>query len=46
MVSETYQLMKKKQKMEGKEIPDMFMNSDKSLDVILVFMSGNSENYA
>jgi hypothetical protein len=32
--------------MEGKELPDTFMNSDKSLDEILAFMSGNSENYA
>jgi hypothetical protein len=37
-------LMKKKQEMEGKELLDAFMNSDKCLDEILAFMSGDSED--
>ena len=36
-------LMKKKQEMEGKELLDAFMNSDKSLDEIFAFMSGNRQ---
>lgn len=39
-------LMKKKQEMEGKELLDAFVNSDKSLEEILAFMNGNSENEA
>lgn len=35
-------LMKKKQEMEGKELLDAFMNSDKSLEEILAFMNENS----
>lgn len=37
-------LMKKKQEMEGKELLDAFVNSDKNLDEILDFMNGNSED--
>lgn len=39
-------LMKKKQEMEGKELLDAFMNSDKNLDEILVFMNENSKDQA
>ncbi len=39
-------LMKKKQELEGKELLDAFINSDKSLDEILAFMSGVNENEA
>lgn len=36
-------LMKKKQELQGKELLNAFMNSDKSLDDILAFMNGNDE---
>lgn len=39
-------LMKKKQEMEGKELLDAFVNSDKSLEEILAFMNGNNEDEA
>ena len=39
-------LMKKKQETEGKELLDAFMNSDKSLDEIIAFLSGNSDGGA
>ena len=36
-------LMKKKQELQGKELLNAFMNSDKSLDDILAFMNGIDE---
>ena len=36
-------LMKKKQELQGKELLNAFMNSDKSLDDILAFMNGKEE---
>lgn len=43
-LDELKKLMKKKQEMEGKELLDAFVNSDKSLEEILAFMNGNGEN--
>lgn len=37
-------LIKKKQDLQGKELLNAFVNSDKSLDEILTFMSGKNEN--
>ena len=37
-------LMKKKQELESKELLGVFINNDKSLDEILAYMSGVSEN--
>ncbi len=37
-------LMKKKQDMEGKELLNAFVNSDKSLDEIIAFMRGKGED--
>lgn len=42
-LEELKNLMKKKQEMEGKELLNAFVNSDKSLEEILAFMNGNSE---
>lgn len=39
-------LMKKKQEMEGKELLEAFMNSEKSLEEILAFMKENGEDDA
>lgn len=39
-------LMKKKQEMEGKELLDAFVNSEKSLEEILAFMNGNIKDEA
>ena len=39
-------LIKKKQDSQGKELLNAFVNSNKSLDEILVFMSGKNENGA
>lgn len=39
-------LIKKKQDLQGKELLNAFVNSDKSLDEILVFMSGKNEGNA
>lgn len=39
-------LIKKKQDLQGKELLNAFVNSDKSLDEILVFMSGKNESDA
>ncbi len=36
-------LIKKKQDLQGKELINAFVNSDKSLDEILAFMSGENE---
>ena len=36
-------LMKKKQELQGKELLNAFMNSEKSLDDILAFMNGKDE---
>ena len=43
-LDELANLMKKKQELQGKELLNAFMNSDKSLDEILSFMNGKSEN--
>jgi len=37
-------LIKKKQDLQGKELLNAFVNSDKSLDEILAFMSGKNED--
>lgn len=37
-------LIKKKQDLQGKELLNAFVSSDKSLDEILAFMSGRSED--
>ena len=37
-------LMKKKQEIQGKELLNAFVNSNKSLDEILAFMSENEDN--
>ena len=37
-------LIKKKQDLQGKELLNAFVNSDKSLDEILAFMGGKHEN--
>ena len=37
-------MMKKKQDLQGKELLNAFEKSDKSLDEILAFMSGESED--
>jgi len=37
-------LIKKKQDLQGKELLNAFVNCDKSLDEILAFMSGKSED--
>ncbi len=39
-------LIKKKQDLQGKELVNAFVNSDKSLDEILAFMSGKNEDNA
>lgn len=45
-LNELNHLTKKKQEMQGKELYDAFLNSDKSLDEILAFMSGKSDDIA
>lgn len=45
-LDELANLMKKKQELQGKELLNAFMNSDKSLNEILEFMNGNGENEA
>ena len=42
-VNELNLLIKKKQDLQGKELINAFVNSDKSLDEILAFMSGENE---
>ena len=37
-------LIKKKQDLQGKELINAFVNSDKSLDEILAFMGGQNED--
>lgn len=37
-------LIKKKQDLQGKELLNAFVNSNKSLDEILAFMNGNYED--
>lgn len=37
-------LMKKKQEIQGKELLNAFVNSNKSLDEIIAFMSENEDN--
>ena len=37
-------LMKKKQELQGKELLNAFVNSEKSLDEIIAFMSGKDSN--
>lgn len=37
-------LIKKKQDLQGKELLNAFVNSDKSLDEILAFMGGKNKN--
>lgn len=39
-------LIKKKQDLQGKELLNAFVTSDKSLDEILAFMSGKNEDNA
>lgn len=39
-------LIKKKQDLQGKELLSAFVNSDKSLNEILAFMSGKNEDEA
>ena len=43
-LDELANLMKKKQELQGKELLNAFMNSDKSLDEILAFMNGKDKN--
>ena len=43
-LDELANLMKKKEELQGKELLDAFMSSNKSLDEILAFMNGKSEN--
>jgi len=38
-------LMDKKRDMEGKELLNAFINSEKSLDEILAFMNGKNEDH-
>ena len=39
-------LIKKKQDLQGKELLNAFVNSNKSLDAILAFMSGEKDDEA
>jgi hypothetical protein len=39
-------LIKKKQDLQGKELLNAFVNSDKSLDEVLAFMSGKNDDNA
>ena len=43
-LDELANLMKKKQELQGKELLNAFMSSDKSLNEILEFMNVKSEN--
>lgn len=43
-LDELANLMKKKEELQGKELLDAFMSSNKSLDEILAFMNGKGEN--
>jgi hypothetical protein len=45
-LDELANLMKKKQELQGKELLNAFMSSDKSLNEILEFMNVKSENEA
>ncbi|HOJ12765.1 MAG TPA: hypothetical protein PK733_19545 [Clostridiales bacterium] len=45
-VNELNILIKKKQELQGKELLNAFVNSDKSLDEILAFMSGKKDDEA
>ena len=45
-LNEQNHLIKKKQDIQGKELLNAFVNSDKSLDEILAFMSGKNEDNA
>ncbi len=45
-MEELANLMKKKQELQGKELLNAFMSSDKSLNEILEFMNVKSENEA
>ena len=43
-VNELNLLIKKKQDLQGKELQNAFVNSDKSLDEILTFMKGKKDD--
>ena len=43
-VNELNLLIKKKQDLQGKELLNAFVNSDKNLDEILAFMSGKKDD--
>jgi hypothetical protein len=43
-LDELSNLMKKKQELQGKELLNAYINSNKSLDEILTFMNGKSED--
>ena len=43
-LNELNHLIKKKQDLQGKELLNAFVNSDKSLDEIIAFMSGKNED--
>ena len=45
-VNELNILIKKKQDLQGKELLNAFVNSDKSLDEILTFMKGKKNDQA
>lgn len=45
-LDELSNLMKKKQELQGKELLNAFINSNKSLDEILTFMNGKNEDMA
>lgn len=45
-VNELNLLIKKKQDLQGKELLNAFVNSDKGLDEILAFMSGKNDDEA
>lgn len=45
-VNELNLLIKKKQDLQGKELLNAFVNSNKSLDEILAFMSGKKDDEA
>ena len=45
-VNELSILIKKKQDLQGKELLNAFVNSDKSLDEILTFMKGKKDDGA
>ena len=45
-LNELNHLIKKKQELQGKELLNAFLNSDKSLDEILAFMSEKTDDKA